>query len=369
MPIDSIHTLQQILPDRAQRLPRMIVVDAHVCGGPARVILGGDLIPNISGKTAFEKMKNIEEHHDWIRKIVLNEPRGYPAGCANIVFPSTHPDCLFSYVIMEQAKVYPPMSGHNTMAVATVLLETGLIPIKEPVTRFNLEAPAGPIAITAEVEAGKIKSIELLNVPAFVFHLGKEIDVPTLGKVKVDVAYGGMIYALADVEPLGIALVPEEGKTLVRVGELIKAAAREQLPVVHPENPQIRDVCIVVLRGKAHSAGATARNTVVMSTGELKWDDESTWTGALDRSPCGTGTCATMAVKHARGDLPLNTPFHHENILGTQFEGRLLEETKVGEYTAVVTTVKGQGYLIGISEIVMDPKDPFPEGYQVGDIW
>jgi proline racemase len=207
------------------------------------------------------------------------------------------------------------------------------------------------------------------NVPAFAVHLGREIEVPELGSIPVDVAWGGMFYVLADAERLGIPLIPEAGGEIARAGEMIKAAAREQLPVRHPENPDFPGITIAQLTGPPRTPGGTARNAVVVSTGELDWKRPSTWTGALDRSPCGTGTSARMGALFARGELGLHQDFHHEGILGTIFTGRLIRKTRVGEFEAVVPTISGTAWITGFAQYVVDPEDPFPNGYTVGDIW
>jgi proline racemase len=269
---------------------------------------------------------------------------------------------------MEQVE-YPGMSGTNTMCVTTVLLETGMLPMHEPVTELTLETPAGLIRVRADCAHGKVQRVTFRNVPAFAAYLDRTIDVPQLGNVVVDVAYGGMFYVIADAAPFGLRLTPDEGRDIVRIGEMIKAAAREQLPVVHPEQPGFDGITIAQLSGPSSGPHADRRNAVVVSTGELDWSRPSTWTGAIDRSPCGTGTCAKMAVLHAKGQLRLAQDFRHEGILGTVFTGRLLEETRVGDYLAVVPTLSGQAWITGMASYVLDPSDPFPEGFTVGDIW
>lgn len=349
------------------RLSNMITaIDAHAAGEPGRVIVGGVL--DVPGTTMFEKMVYLREHHDDLRKRMLREPRGYPALCCNLVLPSTHPDADAGFVIMEQVE-YPPMSGSNTICTATALLETGMIPMVEPVTEFNLEAPAGLVRIRAEVSNGKVRGVTFRNVPAFATHLDAKVEVPHLGTVTVDVAYGGMFYVIADAASVGLSLTPDEGKDICRIGEMIKAATREQLPVVHPENSGIAGVTIAEFSAPAVRSDAAMKNTVVVSSGELDWDRPDTWTGVLDRSPCGTGTCAKMATLHARGKLGLNQDFPHEGILGTLFTGRLVGETRVGQYPAVIPTITGQAWIYAITQYVMDAEDPFTEGFTVGDIW
>jgi proline racemase len=349
------------------RLDSMIsAVDLHACGEPGRVIVGG--VRDVPGTTMFEKMRHLARHQDGLRKRMLREPRGYPAANCNLLLPPTHPDADAGFVIMEQVE-YPPMSGTNTICVTTTLLEMGIIPMQEPVTELTLEAPAGLIRVRATCHDGKVTQVAFRNVPAFAVHLDRIVEVRTLGSVRVDVAWGGMFYVIADAEPFGLRLVPDEGRDITRIGELIKAATQEQLPVVHPENPEIRDVTIAQLSGPPASSDNQRRNAVIVSTGKLDWERPSTWTGAIDRSPCGTGTCAKMATLHARGRLAVGEPFRHEGILGTVFTGRLLEETRVGPYKAVVPELAGTAWITGFAQYVVDPEDPFPDGFTVGDIW
>jgi len=341
-------------------------VDAHACGEPGRVITGGVL--DVPGDTMFDKMVHLRDHADDLRLRMLREPRGYPAANCNLVLPSSHPEADAGFVIMEQVE-YPAMSGTNTICTVTVLIETGMVLVTEPVTRLKLETPAGLIAVDAEVRDGKCRKVTFRNVPAFATHLDTPVEVPGIGTVTVDVAWGGMFYVIADAAPLGLGLAPDEARDIVRVAEMIKAATQEQLPVVHPENPGIAGVTIAQLSGPPVTAGAHRRNTVVVSTGKLDWSRPSSWTGALDRSPCGTGTCAKMAAMFAKGQLPIGQDFVHEGILGTTFTGRLLEETRVGTYQAVVPSLSGQAWITGFAQYVVDPEDPFPNGFTVGDIW
>lgn len=348
-------------------LARLIhAVDAHACGEPGRVIVGGVL--DVPGASMFDKMCHLRDHADGLRRRMLREPRGYPAANCNLILPPTRPEADAGFVIMEHVE-YPGMSGTNTICVTTVLLETGMLPMREPVTELTLETPAGLVRVRADCAAGKVTRVTFRNVPAFSAYLDAVVEVPHLGTVTVDVAYGGMFYVIADAAPFGLRLTPDEGRDIVRIGEMIKAAAREQLPVVHPEQPGFEGITIAQLSGPPSNPAAQARNAVIVSTGTLDWDRPSTWTGAIDRSPCGTGTCAKMAVLHAKGRLGLGEDFHHEGVLGTVFTGRLVETTKVGRYDAVIPTLSGQAWITGFASYVLDGTDPFPEGYTVGDIW
>jgi len=349
------------------RLARMIqAVDVHAGGEPGRVVVGGVL--DVPGATMFEKAQHLEHHADSLRRLMLREPRGYPATCANVVLPPTRPEADAGYVIMEQVE-YPGMSGTNTICVATALLETGMLPMHEPVTEITLEAPAGLIRIRATCSGGKVTGVTFRNVPAFATHLDAVVEVPHLGTVTVDVAYGGMFHVIADAETLGFRITPDEGADITRVTEMIKAAAAEQLPVVHPDQPGFAGITIGQVSGPAHDPRNSWRNATTVSTRAFSWDNPATWTGVLDRSACGTGTCAKMAALHAKGRLKVGEDFRHESIVDTVFTGRLLEETRIGQYAAVVPQITGTGWIYALSSYVVDPTDPFPEGFTVGDIW
>ena len=220
------------------RFSNMITaVDAHAGGEPGRVITGGIL--DMPGNSVFEKMKWMEKNADHIRQRMLREPRGYPVLCCNVIVPPVHPDADAGFIIMEQTE-YPAMSGTNTICVATVLLETGMLPMIEPVTNLTLEAPAGLIKVRAECQDGKVTQVTFRNVPAFAIHLDAEINVPHIGKVVVDIAWGGMLFVIADADQLGVEVNSENGGDLARLGEMIRVATVEQMPVSHPENPAFR---------------------------------------------------------------------------------------------------------------------------------
>ncbi|MCB1335015.1 MAG: proline racemase family protein [Roseivivax sp.] len=344
---------------------RIEAVDTH-SGIPMRVITGG--VPDIPGATVHDKMRWLEANDDQLRKLMLREPRGYPAHCCNLLVPPTHPEADAGYIIMEQVE-YPMMSGGNTISVVTVLLETGILPMVEPVTELTLEAPAGLIRVRADCKDGKVTAVTFRNVPAFAAHLDAVIDVPHLGKVTVDVGWGGMFYVIADVRQFkGLELIPSHGREITRVSSLIRQAAVEQLPVAHPDYPGV-GITITQLSGPTQDPRADWRNAVTMATGPLDWNDPATWTGAIDRCPCGTGTCAKMAVLNAKGELPVGQDFRHQGILGTVYTGRLVEETTIGGRHAVVPTLSGRSWISGFCSFVLDADDPLPEGFTLGDIW
>jgi proline racemase len=341
-------------------------VDLHAAGEPGRVITGGVL--DVPGDSMFAKAQYFQQHHDDLRLRMLREPRGYPATCCNLILPPTRPEAQAGFIIMEQVE-YPPMSGTNAICVATALLETGMLPMREPVTELVLEAPAGLIGIRAECRDGKVTRVTFKNVPAFAVYLDKPVEVPGLGTVSVDVAWGGMFYVIADAERLGLRLTPDEGSEITRLSQMILLATQEQWPVTHPDNPQLKGPTIAQLSGPPARPEAHRKNAVTMTTGPLDWARPASFTGAIDRSPCGTGTCAKMAALYARGQLGLNQDFYHEGILGTLFTGRLIEETMIGPYRAVTPTLSGTAWITGLAQYVLDPDDPFPNGFTVGDIW
>ncbi len=347
-------------------MQKLTAVDVHAEGEPGRVITSG--MPDLPPGTMLEKMLWLEANADHIRLQMLREPRGYPGLCCNAIVPSDDPSADAGFIIMEQTE-YPPMSGSNTICVATALLEAGIVPMVEPVTTLRLEAPAGMIDVRAECSGGKVTKVWFTNVPAFALHLDVPIEVPTIGSVKVDIAWGGMFYAIADADELGVSLDAANGAEIARVSEMIRVATKEQLPVTHPIHPELTGPTISQLSGAPTSVGADRKNAVTVATGVLDWDRPETWGGALDRCPCGTGTSAKMAVLHARGELAVGDEFIHEGPLGTTFTGRVLEETSVGEFTAIVPEIGGQGWITGTGEYVIDPTDPFPEGFTIGDIW
>lgn len=341
-------------------------VEAHAEGEPGRVITGG--VPHMPGTSVFEKMQWMQTNADDIRRLMLREPRGYPALCCNILVPPCDPRADAGFIIMEQTE-YPPMSGSNTICVVTVLLETGILPMVEPVTTLTLEAPAGLIEVRADCHAGKVTRVTFRNVPAFALHLDQVIEVAGLGPVTVDVAWGGMFFVLAEAEQLNVSLDGSNGAEIVRVSEAIRHAAASQIPVSHPLNPEITGPTITNLWGPPVCDQTDGRGAITLSTGPFDPGNPHHAKGILDRSPCGTGTCAKMAVMHAKGQLGLGQDYVNAGPMGTTFTGRIVEETTVGPYSAIVPTLSGQGWIYGTSNWTLDPSDPFTDGYTIGDIW
>jgi proline racemase len=329
-------------------------VGCHAGGEIGNVVTGGVLPP--AGATVFEQMQTLRREGDWLRRLLLREPRGSVACHANLVVPATRPDCDAGFIIMEPTE-YPAMSGSNTICTATVLLETGMVEMREPETVLRLEAPGGVVEVTATCRDGRCERVELQNVPCFVETLDAPLEVDGLGTLTVDVAYGGMWYAIADAQALGFAIEPSEARELSLAGERIRAAAREQLPCVHPENPDIAGVSIVQLAGPFQGKAQVARNAVVVAPGRL------------DRSATGTGLSARLAVLHARGQLAVGEGMSHASAIGSTFDGRIVRETTVGDRPAIVPAIAGSAWITGITQLFVDPDDPYPEGYLLSDTW
>jgi proline racemase len=337
------------------RARRMItVVGCHAGGEVGNVVVGGVLPP--AGATVFEQMQTLAREGDGLRKLLLREPRGSVACHANLVVPPTLPDCDAGFIIMEPTE-YPAMSGSNTICTTTVLLETGMLPMREPETVVRLEAPGGVVEARASCRDGRVESVEFTNVPCFADRLDAPLEVEGLGTIAVDVAYGGMWYAIADAQALGFAIEPHEARDLSLAGERIRAAARDQLPCAHPENPEIAGVSIVQLAEPWQGVGRVTRNAVVVAPGRL------------DRSATGTGLSARLAVLHARGLMAVGEAMSHASAIGSTFDGRIVAETQVGHRAAIVPAIRGSAWITGVSQLYVDPDDPFPEGYLLADTW
>lgn len=344
-------------------------VETHVAGNAGRVVFGGLGDLAVPGDTMFAKKTHMEQHQDWFRQLMLKEPRGGPHATVNLVLPPCDPRADIGLIIVEQGPYYPPMSGGLVMSVVTAVLETGVLPIRTPTTNVVIDTPAGLVRARATCEGDRVTAVHLNNVPCFATHLDATIVVPGLGEITVDVAYGGMFYVLVESAPLGLDIEPNSAGELVRFGEIIKNAAREQLTVVHPENPAINYLEQTLWWGPPKDSANDARNTVVLSTGPARPSSDDKVRAVLDRCPCGTGTSARMAVLHARGQLGVGDTFRHEGILDSVFEGRVLQTTTVGPREAIVPEIGGRAWITGFSEWILHDDDPYPLGFTIADVW
>ncbi|KAH7397464.1 proline racemase [Pyrenochaeta sp. MPI-SDFR-AT-0127] len=299
----------------------------------------------------YEKLVYFRDEADHVRQLLMQEPRGRPAQCMNMILAPCDPRADVGFLTLESDE-YPPMSGANTVATATVLLETAMVEMKEPTTVIKLEAPAGLVTVTADCENGKCKAVAFDNVPAFVYELDYKVEVPGIGTVSVDIAWGGMHYVLVDAASVSLTITHEYGygPELIKVGEKIKLAVQKAYKPVHPDNPDIQGVTILEfteLLKDGPDGSKIARNTVVVSPGRL------------DRSPCGTGTSARMAVLYARGWLKVGQIFRHKSIIDTEFVCEILSETNVGSFKAILPRVKGRAWLTGFRQAMLDPLTRF----------
>ncbi|MEV4754332.1 proline racemase family protein [Micromonospora sp. NPDC049559] len=325
-------------------------VDSHTEGMPTRVVTGG--VGVLPGETMLERKLLFERDRDGLRRLLMCEPRGHSAMSGAILQPPTRPDADVGVLFIEVSGCLP-MCGHGTIGVATVLVETGMVPVVEPVTTIRLDTPAGLVSVDVAVRDGRATAVTLRNVPAFLLAADRKVQVGgEIGTIRYDMAFGGNFYAIVEAADLGLPVEPETVPELIRRGLLIMDAINEQAPPRHPTMPAIDD-CRHVQIVQPGTDGADARNAVVIHPG---------W---VDRSPCGTGTSARMAQRHARGLLPLDTPFVNESPIGTRFTGRLVATTTVGDLPAVVPTVTGRAWITGTAQYLLDPEDPFPEGFRV----
>ncbi len=337
------------------RASRVIqVVGCHAEGEVGDVIVGGVLPP--PGETVFAQREAMQRDFDHIRQMLICEPRGSVARHVNLIVPPKRADCVAGAIIMEPTE-YPPMSGSNTMCITTVLLETGMVPMVEPQTRLRLDMPAGPVDVLAECRDGKVVSVELTNVPCFATHLDVPLEVEGYGTIAIDIGYGGMFYAMTDATKLGFEIAPHEARDLAVLGERVRLAARVQHPVVHPENDAISGVSIVQLHSPFTAPGGESRNTCIVAPGRS------------DRSPTGTGLSARLAALAARGLLKVGDRYDHTSIIGSRFEGRIVGEARVGAFAAIVPAIRGRAWITGFHSYVVDPADPWPQGYRVADTW
>jgi trans-L-3-hydroxyproline dehydratase len=324
-------------------------IDAHAAGEPLRVITAG--VPPLPGATVLERRRFLAEHHDDIRRALLFEPRGHADMYGAILTPPVTSGASYGVLFLTN-EGYSTMCGHGVIALTTVLLETGMLPRCEPRTEVLYDSPAGLIRARATVESDQVCSVAFQNVPSFRFAEAVAVET-SRGRIEVDVAFGGAFYALVDAAAaaLGVEVAPENVSLLTRLGMEIKRAVEEEMEVVHPEEAELHGIYGTIISAPPQSNGADGRNMTVYAA------------GAVDRSPCGTGTSAKLACLFADGRVALDTPYVHESVIGTTFTGRVLGETEVGAYPAVETEIAGRGFVTGFHQFVIDPDDPTRGGF------
>jgi len=331
------------------------VVSCHAEGEVGDVIVGGVSPP--PGQTIWEQRAWIAKDKG-LRNFILNEPRGGVFRHVNLLVPPKNPKAQAAWIIMEPEDS-PPMSGSNSMCVATVLLETGIVEMQEPETRMILEAPGGLVEVVAQCKDGKARCITVQNLPSFADKLDVETEVAGIGTLKVDTAYGGDSFVIADADALGFAITPDEARDIAVAGVRITNAANEQLGFHHPQNPDWSHISFCQIAGAVEIVDGikTGLNTVVVKPGKL------------DRSPCGTGLSARMAVLRKRGLMSVGETFIGRSIIGSRFEGEIVADTMVGKQPAIVPSITGRAWITGTHQHMLDPDDPWPGGYKLSDTW
>ena len=325
-------------------------VDSHTEGMPTRVVVGG--VPPMPGDTMEARRQWFMANSDDLRTLLMHEPRGHSAMSGAIVQPPARPDADWGVVYIEVTGCLP-MCGHGTIGVATVLVETGMVAVTEPITTIRLDTPAGLVIAEVAVDDGRAMAVTIRNVPSFVTALDRVVAVPGLGEVRYDMAFGGNFYAIVELDEIGVPYGQEHARTLIDTGMKILDAINAADPPVHPAEPGIHGCHHVQLVAPGSDA-RRSRHAMVIAP------------GYFDRSPCGTGTSARVAQLHARGLLPLQTDFINESLLGTHFVGRLVDTAEVAGIPAVIPTITGRAWLTGTSQMFLDERDPFPRGFLLG---
>jgi len=326
----------------------LTAVDSHTEGMPTRVITGG--VGVIPGATMNEKRLHFIEHLDDIRLFLMNEPRGHPAMSGAILQPSTRPDAEWGVIYIEVSGCLP-MCGHGTIGVATVLVETGMVEVIEPVTTIRLDTPAGLVIARVAVFDGHADSVTIENVPSYSVRLDATVEVPGYGTVPYSLAFGGNFYAMVDLDAIRLEFDRSQQQEILAAGLAIMAAINESDPPSHPTIDGV-DHCHHVEFIAPGSDATFSRHAMAI------------YPGWFDRSPCGTGTSARMAELWARGELALDTDFVNESFIGSIFVGRLIKETTVEGIPAVIPTITGRAWVTGIGQYLLDPSDPYPTGFQ-----
>lgn len=338
-----------------QSIKTIHVVSCHAEGEVGDVIVGGVSPP--PGDTLWEQRNWIAQDQT-LRNFMLNEPRGGVFRHVNLLVPPVNPQAHMGFIIMEPEDT-PPMSGSNSICVATVLLDTGIIPMQSPVTEIILEAPGGLVRVRAECEGHKAKRITVQNLPSFVGETEQQLDVPGLGNITVDTAFGGDSFVVVDAAALGFALEASEARALAELGVRITNAANQQLTFIHPENPEWAHFSFCLFAGQIERQGnhLTAGAACAIQPGKI------------DRSPTGTAASARMALLHAKGQMQVGETFTARSIIGSEFHGKIAGLTNVGDKPAIIPEITGRAWVTGTHQHMLDPDDPWPEGYKLTDTW
>lgn len=333
------------------RIEKIIsTVDLHTAGEPVRAVLGG--IRPLPGETVEEKQVFFSSEMDFVRTMLMHEPRGHRDMCGAVMIPPLSADTHFGLIFFDGGG-YLDMCGHSTMGVATAVIELGIFDKVEPVTSLSIDTPVGLVKAEVHVEDGQVRDVTIRNVASFLFDKDIDLEVPGIGGVKVDIAFGGNVFVLVDVAELKLTIEKKNVNRLITAGLKIRDAVNAQIQVQHPTAKHITDVGLTEIYEKIENRQAKARNVVIFGKGQF------------DRSPCGTGTSARLAALYAKGQIGVNEPFISESIIGTVFEGKIVEVTKVGQFDAVIPEITGSAYVTGFNQFVVDSEDPLKQGFQL----
>ena len=327
---------------------RITTIDLHAAGEPFRVITGG--FPDVPSDTILARRRHAREHLDHLRRALMWEPRGHADMYGCVVTGAVAPESDFGVLFLHN-EGYSTMCGHGIIAIATLAVDTGMVMAREPETTIRIDTPAGTVTAFAHVENGRVRGVRFHNVPAFVLALDQEVEVPGLGRVRFDLAFGGAFYAYVAAEPLGLRCVPDEVRRLVETGMAIKRAVASRWVMAHPFEPDLGFLYGTIFVAPAQGEGAHTRNVCVFAEGEV------------DRSPTGTGVSGRLAIHHARGEIREREVIEIESIIGTRFTGRVVEVTTFGPYPAVIPEVGGNAHITGRHEFLLDPDDPLRGGF------
>lgn len=327
----------------------IFAVDSHTMGEPTRVVVGG--VPNIPGKTMPEKKAYLENQMDYLRTALMLEPRGHNDMFGSILTAPCSEEADFGIIFMDGGG-YLNMCGHGTIGACTIAVETGMVPMVEPVTHVTLEAPAGIVKASVKVKGGKVQEVSFRNVPAFLYKRDVEVFLPSLNKkVKFDISFGGSFFGIINAKELGLKVEVPNAQELKKLALELRDRINKEVEIVHPLLPHIKTVDLIEIFDAPTHPEANYKNLVVFGQGQL------------DRSPCGTGTSAKLATLYEKKELKLNEEFVYESIIGTLFKGRVLEETQVGPYGAIIPEITGSAFITGFSQYVIDEDDPVKFGF------
>ncbi len=328
------------------------LLDVHCEGEIGKVAIGG--VPKIPGNSIAEQLNHINTVDDSLRRFLCLEPRSGSIGSVNLLVPAKRPEADAGFIILQADQAHA-MSGSNSICVTTALLESGIVEMKEPETVVMLDTAAGLVKATATCRDGRCERVKLTMVPSFVHELDVEVDTPDWGRIKIDLCFGGVFYALVDVAQIGTTIERANARRIVEAGMMLKDLVNRTIPVVHPEIPEIKGVAYVMFRDT--EADGTVRTCTTM------------WPGRVDRSPCGTGSSANLATLHARGLAKVGDVFTSRSIIGSEFEVGLESVTEVAGRPAIIPTISGRGWTFGLHQVALDPFDPLAEGFALTDTW